>query len=517
MPGLLRDVSGTATPATSVPHTSSPAQISTNDASNYLLTGRFGAGAVPATHAQARPLLMSPSTSLSLGNPSASPLPVQVQQYAQLLAQPDPTLANAVLANALSQQALQKHAQQEAVARLLQALRSPAMNLEQRHNVHESTLPKPILHAPLLHATQGNSLQHVLQCMQAPYQMGTEDRAVSSAAASIASIAASLATTAPHMATSPGAVLHADGPAPALARPVQPGRVALSGSGSEASCWNETGGKEGRSAFQPLSAKRKSAWLPEGGPPKRGGVTGKRPKVEDRKDVKGRIKVKDGEEAAGDNEGTNSKGARKRAVWWPERATFMFKDVTKNPKFAELMEKHKTDKEVALSRNNQSVAKAGKVKGVYKRRSGKNGVRYEARMFNTCLYKRAINVSGSIFLGFYSTQDLACQAYDRIAINVFGRDMTDWPMGHKLNFAFELYKEDLEVLESTSTEQLIEEIREDARLYKVYNKYSPSTVLEKIRQIQQNKEAKAKADKPAAVSMEAGAKVTKDDENSSSD
>eukprot|EP00958_Prasinococcus_capsulatus_P003583 scaffold324_cov394-Prasinococcus_capsulatus_cf.AAC.4 len=39
----------------------------------------------------------------------------------------------------------------------------------------------------------------------------------------------------------------------------------------------------------------------------------------------------------------------------------------------------------------------------------------------------------------------------------------------------------------TSTEQLIEEIREDARLYKVYNKYSPSTVLEKIRQIQQNK------------------------------
>eukprot|EP00958_Prasinococcus_capsulatus_P003584 scaffold324_cov394-Prasinococcus_capsulatus_cf.AAC.5 len=349
MPGLLRDVSGTATPATSVPHTSSPAQISTNDASNYLLTGRFGAGAVPATHAQARPLLMSPSTSLSLGNPSASPLPVQVQQYAQLLAQPDPTLANAVLANALSQQALQKHAQQEAVARLLQALRSPAMNLEQRHNVHESTLPKPILHAPLLHATQGNSLQHVLQCMQAPYQMGTEDRAVSSAAASIASIAASLATTAPHMATSPGAVLHADGPAPALARPVQPGRVALSGSGSEASCWNETGGKEGRSAFQPLSAKRKSAWLPEGGPPKRGGVTGKRPK---------------------------------------------------------------------------------------------------ARMFNTCLYKRAINVSGSIFLGFYSTQDLACQAYDRIAINVFGRDMTDWPMGHKLNFAFELYKEDLEVLES---------------------------------------------------------------------
>ena len=67
-------------------------------------------------------------------------------------------------------------------------------------------------------------------------------------------------------------------------------------------------------------------------------------------------------------------------------------------------------------------------------------------MFNTCLYKKDINVSGSIFLGFYSKQELACQAYDRIAINVFGCNTNEWPLGHKLNFPIELYEDDLSVL-----------------------------------------------------------------------
>ena len=92
-----------------------------------------------------------------------------------------------------------------------------------------------------------------------------------------------------------------------------------------------------------------------------------------------RVGKKRPREDPGSKSKDHDKGGRKRAVWWPQRTTFKFKDVTKHPQFDELMRKHQLAKELSVARFNHNPSKATKMKGVYKRRSGKNNFRFEVR------------------------------------------------------------------------------------------------------------------------------------------
>jgi len=176
---------------------------------------------------------------------------------------------------------------------------------------------------------------------------------------------------------------------------------------------------------------------------------------EDEDYVKLKINVGSGEE--------DSRIIGKKCKWWPKRLDLRFQDITS---LKVLQENNKATFDT-LGQPTIRIDKTGKerLKGIYKKPDGH--------------YKADIQVCGrSVFLGNYARKELACQAHDRVALKMYGPKLANrWPIPvQRFHYHPKFYLPDSDYINEVPIEQLIRDIREDAKIWKLKARYSNDTI-----------------------------------------
>mmetsp|Transcript_8891 Transcript_8891/g.32772 ORF Transcript_8891/g.32772 Transcript_8891/m.32772 type:complete len:549 (+) Transcript_8891:220-1866(+) len=161
--------------------------------------------------------------------------------------------------------------------------------------------------------------------------------------------------------------------------------------------------------------------------------------------------------------GEESRIIGKKCKWWPKRLDLRFQDVT----CLETLKENNAATLEALGEPTIRKDKSGKekLKGIYRKPDGH--------------YKADIQVFGrSVFLGNYARKELACQAHDRVALKMYGPKLANrWPIPvQRFHFHPKFYLPDTDYINDVEIEQLIRDIREDAKIWKLKGRYSSDTI-----------------------------------------